>query len=152
MKLCSALPRDSESLLQAQIRECLRLGLIDVGARQCALFREVVIRWIPDLRDDVVRVADAAIDLASRLPETFVGLPAYLAGLLELRCGDCLLELLREVVRYPVENGHWDVAYAKVRAPCGLLVGRLVQISDGDPVRQQLDVLNLSLILYQFSD
>ena len=63
MKRDGALPGRLDAILKAHFAEGNGIGVVVIDTGQRAVPGEVVIRRIPYLRDRVVRVTDAAIDL-----------------------------------------------------------------------------------------
>src|ERR1700704_2708440 len=115
MKLNSALAASNDALLKAHVAESDRVVVVVVDAGQRAVLCEVVIRRIPHLRDRIVRITNAAVNLILvRLPEALVGLPAELASGIILALIDGSIEVIREVVRDPLilEQRQGDIADA----------------------------------------
>src|SRR5881227_1346602 len=99
MKLDGALPGGPNAILKAHFAEGNDIGVVVIDAGERAVFGEVVIRRIPHLRNRIVCIADAAVNLVPvRFPEALVRLPAELAGGIVLALLDGSREIRREVV------------------------------------------------------
>ncbi len=100
MKLNRALSCHLDALLKAHSAESDSILVIVIDAGERSVFCEVVIRRIPHLRDRVIRITDAAVNLVLvRFPEAIVGLPTELAGRIILALLDGSIETGIEIVR-----------------------------------------------------
>src|SRR5215210_1482393 len=81
MKLDGARSCHLDPLLESHVAKCNSILVVVIDARQRSVFGEVVVRRIPHLRDGIVSVADATVDLVLVVfPEAAVRLPSELAS------------------------------------------------------------------------
>src|SRR5215213_3436809 len=153
MQLDGALASYNDPLRRIFVAELDRVFIVVVDARERSVFGEVVIRRIPHLRDRIVCVADAAVDLVFIVfPETLVRLPAELARrIVDAQCNG-VGEILREVVIDLAEQRQGNVADAvvcvDVAAPAGLAIAN----GDGHSVVARLDVQHFGVVLNEAPD
>src|SRR5215217_4568924 len=131
MKFDRALARLDDPVGRFHVAIPDRILVVVVDARERSVFSEVVVRGIPHLRDWIVCVADAAVDLVVVVfPEAFVSLPAELAGWIVDTRLDCFRKVIRKVVFDLTEYWQRNVADAVVGIHVTALAG--LAIADRD--------------------
>src|SRR5215212_7181340 len=99
MKLDGPRSRRLDPLLENHVAKRNSVLVVVIDARQRSVFGEVVVRRIPHLRDGVVSVADATIDLVLIVfPEAVIRLPSKLASWIIYTLIHRIAEILCEVV------------------------------------------------------
>src|ERR1051326_4780714 len=112
MEFNRALARRLDPVLKSHLAKLFRVVVVVVNAGQRAVLREVVVRRIPHLRDRIIGITDAAVDLVLIVfPETSVCLPAEFARrIVNARC-DSITEVRREVVTDLVDKTIDDLVH-----------------------------------------
>ena len=153
MKFDRALARLHDPVGRFHVAEPDRVLIIVVDARERSVFSEVVIRRIPHLRDRIVCIADAAVDLVLVVfPEALVSLPAKFARwIVNTRCdrfGKIVCKVVFDLAEYRQRNVADAVIGVDVTAPAGL------SIADGDrySIRARVDVQYFSVVLNEPTD
>src|ERR1044072_3068111 len=151
MTLDSALSRHLDPILETHPAEGPGVVVVVIDAGERSVFGEVVIRRIPHLRDRIVGITDAAIDLVLVVfPEPVVSLPAELAGWIIDTLLDRRIETRIEIVTDLLEQRQRNVADAVV---CFEGAARSFAFDDNvDAVNANLNVEHLGVVLNQRAD
>ena len=146
MKLDGTPARILDSIRGTHVAEVNRVLIVVVDAGQRAVLREVVVRRIPHLRDRIVGVTDAAVNLPLvRFPKSLVRLPAQFARWVVLALLDGSVEIRREVVANVLEQWQGNVADAVVSVNTAAFASMFDD--DGDTVGANLYIQHFGVVL-----
>ena len=124
MKLDGALSCHLDPILQTHVAEGERILVVVIDTRERSVLREVVVRRIPHLRDRIIGITDAAVDLICIVfPEACVCLPTELASWIVNTHVNRIAEVFGEVVVDLLQERQWNVADAIIGRDVGANAG-----------------------------
>src|SRR6185369_1054005 len=153
MKLDRAFSRRRDAFVETHVAESNRVLVVVVDACERSVFSEVIVRRIPHLRDWIVGIADASVNLVLIVfPEALVCLPAEFARRIVNALRYCFVEVVGEIVIDLTENRQRNVADAVVGLQLSAFAVFEVSDRNGYAIVASLDVQYFRFVLNEFTD